>query len=124
MWKIGDMLRHRFDPGAGPGRVTALEGRSVLVHFPSSDATLRFAAASDALAPYEMPPGTTARLLPAGELVRIEGAKGRATGWRTAGWRGPRSSGPKMRRTSRSSVSRGARSMPSRRSRTGWTRCT
>jgi hypothetical protein len=71
MWKVGDMLRHRFDPDAGPGRVTALEGRSVVVHFPASDATLRFAAASDALAPYEMPPGTTARLLPVGEVVRI-----------------------------------------------------
>src|SRR5436190_17128346 len=78
MWKVGDMLRHRFDPAAGPGRVTALEGRSVVVHFPASDETLRFAAASDALAPYEMPPGTAARLLPAGELVRIERREGDA----------------------------------------------
>src|SRR4029079_6328572 len=76
MWKVGDMLRHRFDPDAGPGRVTALEGRSVVVHFPASDATRRFAAASDALAHYEMPPGTTARLLPAGEIVRIEKREG------------------------------------------------
>src|SRR5262249_8400878 len=78
MWKVGDMLRHRFDPGAGPGRVTALEGRSVVVHFPASDATLRFAAATDALAPYEMPPGAMARLAPSGELVRIGQREGDA----------------------------------------------
>jgi len=78
MWKVGDKLRHRFDPGAGPGRVTALEGRSVVVHFPASDATVRFAAASDALAPYEMPPGTVARLAPGGELVRIGKREGDA----------------------------------------------
>ena len=48
-WSVGDHLTHRFNPELGTGRVTALEGRLIVVEFPA--ATLRFAANSDALVP-------------------------------------------------------------------------
>jgi len=48
-WSVGDHLTHRFNPELGTGRVIALEGRVVVVQFPS--ATLRFGATSDALIP-------------------------------------------------------------------------
>jgi ATP-dependent helicase HepA len=48
-WSIGDHLTHRFNLDLGPGRVTAIEGRYLVVSFTS--ATLRFAADSDALEP-------------------------------------------------------------------------
>src|SRR4051812_10696105 len=50
-WSVGDHLTHRFNPDLGTGRVTAIEGRSLLVHFSPSGTTLRLAAASDALVP-------------------------------------------------------------------------
>ena len=53
MWKIGDQLTHRFNPELGVGRVTAVEGRALVVHFPDTATTLRLAANSDALAPAE-----------------------------------------------------------------------
>ena len=50
-WTVGDILTHRFNPDLGTGRVTALEGRALVVHFAKPNATLRFAASSDALLP-------------------------------------------------------------------------
>jgi len=46
-WSVGDHLTHRFNRELGTGRVTAIEGRVIVVQFPS--ATLRFAAGSEAL---------------------------------------------------------------------------
>ena len=48
-WSVGDLLSHRVNRDLGVGRVTAIEGRTVVVQFPG--ATLRFAASSDALLP-------------------------------------------------------------------------
>ena len=48
-WAVGDHLTHRFNPELGSGRVSALEGRLIVVEFPG--ATLRFAANSEALVP-------------------------------------------------------------------------
>jgi ATP-dependent helicase HepA len=50
-WAVGDFLTHRFNPDLGTGRVTALDGRAVVVHFAKPNTTLRFAAGSDALVP-------------------------------------------------------------------------
>jgi ATP-dependent helicase HepA len=48
---VGDHLTHRFNPELGSGRVTAVEGRVLVVHFPQTGSTRRLAANSDALAP-------------------------------------------------------------------------
>ena len=48
-WSVGDHLTHRFNSDLGTGRVTAIEGRILVVEFPG--ATLRFAANSEALVP-------------------------------------------------------------------------
>ena len=48
-WAPGDYLTHRFNPELGVGRITAVEGRALVVHFPRTGATLRIAANSDAL---------------------------------------------------------------------------
>jgi ATP-dependent helicase HepA len=50
-WSVGDHLTHRFNPELGTGRVTAIEGRVLVVHFPAPGTTLRLAATSDALVP-------------------------------------------------------------------------
>jgi ATP-dependent helicase HepA len=50
-WSVGDSLTHRFNSDLGTGRVTAIEGRVIVVEFPQAGATLRLAAASDALVP-------------------------------------------------------------------------
>jgi ATP-dependent helicase HepA len=50
VWSVGDHLTHRFNPELGTGRVSAIEGRVLVVHFPHRGATLRLAADSDALA--------------------------------------------------------------------------
>lgn len=50
-WSTGDRLTHRFNADLGIGRVTAIEGRVLVVHFPDRDTTLRLAAGSDALIP-------------------------------------------------------------------------
>ena len=55
-WSVGDHLTHRFNAELGTGRVTAIEGRALVVHFPSSGTTLRLAAHSDALVPYAETP--------------------------------------------------------------------
>lgn len=48
-WSVGDYLSHRFNPELGVGRVAAVEGRALVVRFDRAGATLRIAAASDAL---------------------------------------------------------------------------
>src|SRR5829696_6278926 len=48
-WSVGDHLTHRFNSALGTGRVMAIEGRVLVVHFPQSGTTLRLAASSDAL---------------------------------------------------------------------------
>jgi len=49
IWTEGDYLTHRFNPELGIGRVTAVEGRALVVHFARTGKTLRIAANSDAL---------------------------------------------------------------------------
>jgi ATP-dependent helicase HepA len=48
-WIPGDYLTHRFNPELGIGRVSAVEGRALLVEFPRSGTRLRLAADTDAL---------------------------------------------------------------------------
>ena len=55
IWTEGDYLTHRFNPELGVGRVTAVEGRALVVHFARSGKTLRIAANSDALARVDQP---------------------------------------------------------------------
>jgi len=50
-WAVGDSLTHRFNPELGTGRVTAIEGRVLVVEFPQAGETLRLAAGSDAVVP-------------------------------------------------------------------------
>jgi ATP-dependent helicase HepA len=50
-WSRGDQLTHRFNTDLGIGRVTAIEGRVIVVHFPERQTTMRMAADSDALVP-------------------------------------------------------------------------
>ena len=52
-WNRGDYLTHRFNPELGIGRVTALEGRALVVEFPRSGTKLRLAANTDALIPVD-----------------------------------------------------------------------
>ncbi len=72
-WKIGDRLRHRFNHDLGPGRILAVDGRSIVVEFPDAGSTLRLAATTDALVPLEFSPGSKARLEPGGETVVVAG---------------------------------------------------
>jgi ATP-dependent helicase HepA len=58
-WSVGDHLTHRFNPELGAGRITAIEGRVLVVEFAS--ATLRFAASTESLIPESG--GTTRREL-------------------------------------------------------------
>jgi len=75
-WKPGDRLRHRFNAELGPGRVVALEGRSVVVEFPDAGTTLRLAASTDALARLDFPPGSHVRRAGSSEAVRVLEAAG------------------------------------------------
>ena len=54
-WTEGDYLTHRFNPELGVGRITAVEGRALVVHFERTGKTLRIAANSDALAEVSEP---------------------------------------------------------------------
>lgn len=58
MWKPGDRISHRDNPELGPGRVVAVEGRTLLVEFPRAGTSLRIAAQSDAIVPSEIVVGT------------------------------------------------------------------
>jgi ATP-dependent helicase HepA len=72
MWKPGDRLSHRYNPDLGPGLVVAQTGRRLLVHFPESDESLRFAADSDALKPLVLTAGSRALYEPDEEVVLID----------------------------------------------------
>ncbi len=54
-WSVGDHLTHRFNADLGTGRVTAIDGRVLVVDFPDAGTTLRLAAGSDALVPEAAP---------------------------------------------------------------------
>ncbi len=69
-WKPGDRLRHRFNPELGPGQVRAVEGRTLVVHFPETGDSLRIAAGSDAIRRLVFEAGTPAEL--DGETVIVE----------------------------------------------------
>jgi ATP-dependent helicase HepA len=71
-WKPEDRLTHRFNPDLGPGLVHAVEGRTLVVHFPESGETLRIAAGSDAIRPLEFSVGSQALLHASGETVIVE----------------------------------------------------
>ena len=61
-WTAGDCLTHRFNPELGIGRVTARDGRSLIVEFPRSGTTLRMAADSDALIAVDLSRGRPVRI--------------------------------------------------------------
>jgi ATP-dependent helicase HepA len=74
-WTTGDFLTHRFNPELGIGRVTAVDGRALVVNFPRTGATLRIAASSDALtrvAADAAEPVVDAPLLPAEFDIRSD----------------------------------------------------
>ena len=48
-WSTGDYLTHRFNPELGIGRITAVEGRTLVVDFPDAGKTLRYASSTEAL---------------------------------------------------------------------------
>jgi hypothetical protein len=52
-WAPGDHLAHRFNPELGVGRVTAIDGRTLVVEFPRTGTTLRLAANADTLVPVD-----------------------------------------------------------------------
>jgi ATP-dependent helicase HepA len=62
VWKAGDLLTHRFNPELGIGRVTARDGRAVVVEFPRSSTTLRLAVDTDALLPVDFSAGRAVRI--------------------------------------------------------------
>ena len=70
-WTPGDYLTHGFNPELGIGRVTALEGRALLVQFPRSGTTLRLAASTDALIPVDLSPGRPVRITATREETTI-----------------------------------------------------
>src|SRR5258708_29671089 len=72
MWKSGDRVSHRFHAELGPGRIVAIQGRSLRVEFPDANQTLSFAAETDALLPLSVQPGGKARLEGTGEIVVVE----------------------------------------------------
>jgi ATP-dependent helicase HepA len=70
-WTTGDYLTHRFNPELGIGRVTALEGRALVVEFPRSGTHLRLAAEADVLIPVDLSPGRPVRITATREETRI-----------------------------------------------------
>ena len=70
-WAAGAYLTHRFNPELGIGRVTAIDGRALVVTFPRSGTTLRFAAATEALAPVDLSPGRPVRITATHEETAI-----------------------------------------------------
>jgi ATP-dependent helicase HepA len=61
-WAPGDHLTHRFNPELGIGRVTAIDGRTLVVEFPRATSTLRLAAGTDALLRVDLSPGRPVRV--------------------------------------------------------------
>jgi len=70
-WKTGDRIRHRFNPDLGPGLVLSIEGRTLVVRFPDTETSLRFAADSDAIEPLRMRPGDRAMIVESEESVVV-----------------------------------------------------
>ena len=70
-WKPGDRLVHRHNPALGPGRVSAVEGRTVVVEFPASETTLRLASGSTAIVPLVFAPGAAALHEASGRRVLV-----------------------------------------------------
>ena len=70
-WTRGDYLTHRFNPELGIGRVTAIEGRALVVEFPRSGAKLRLAANTDSLIPVDLNPGRPVRITATREETTI-----------------------------------------------------
>jgi len=70
-WTVGDHLTHRFNPELGVGRVTALDGRSLVAEFPRSGTTLRLAVGTDALALVDLGPGRPVRVSATREETRV-----------------------------------------------------
>src|SRR5688572_29426862 len=70
-WTAGDYLTHRFNPELGIGRVTAVEGRALVVEFPRSGTRLRLAANTDALTPIDLGPGRSVRITGTGEETTV-----------------------------------------------------
>jgi ATP-dependent helicase HepA len=62
-WNVNDHLTHRFNPDLGIGRITAIEGRALVVEFPRRKTTLRLALGTDALVPIEFTPGRRVRVI-------------------------------------------------------------
>lgn len=79
MWRPGDRLTHRHNPDLGPGRVVAVQGRTLVVEFPETETTLRLSAGSDALVPLAFAPGTRAVREDTGRKVTVEAALGQDT---------------------------------------------
>ncbi len=70
-WTTGDYLTHRFNPELGIGRVTALEGRALVVEFPRFGTNLRLAADTDGLIPVDLSPGRPVRITATGEETTV-----------------------------------------------------
>jgi ATP-dependent helicase HepA len=70
-WTAGDHLTHRFNPELGIGRVSALDGRTIVVEFPRAGTTLRLAAGTDALVPIDLGPGRPVRVTATREETRV-----------------------------------------------------
>jgi ATP-dependent helicase HepA len=70
-WTTGDYLTHSFNPELGIGRVTALEGRALVVEFPRAGTCLRLAASTDALIPVDLSPGRPVRIIATREETTI-----------------------------------------------------
>jgi ATP-dependent helicase HepA len=71
-WREGDYLTHRFNPELGIGRITALEGRALLVEFPRSGARLRLAANTDVLVAVSLDPGRPVRVTATREETTVK----------------------------------------------------
>ncbi len=70
-WTAGEYLTHRFNPELGIGRVTAVEGRTLVVDFPRTRTRLRLAANTDALIAIDLDPGRPVRIMETGEQTTV-----------------------------------------------------
>jgi ATP-dependent helicase HepA len=67
-----DKLFHRFNPDLGPGRVERVDGRRIVVYFPSAETRLTLAADDHALRAMPLRAGQKARLEGEEEPVLVE----------------------------------------------------
>jgi hypothetical protein len=74
-WTKGAYLTHRFNPELGIGRVTAVEGRALVVEFPRSGSKLRLAANTDALVPIDLNPGRPVRITATRQETTVVGRR-------------------------------------------------